>query len=79
MQTGADNFIRNTKAAEKPVHFSPTAKNGIRVTHNASVKTVKVAKTTLGKINDVSDIRAGIWLTLTGPICRCGEGVQYDG
>lgn len=58
MQTGADRFIRNTKAAEKPVHFSPTTKAGIRMTHNASVKTVKVAKTTLGKINDVGQYSA---------------------
>lgn len=50
--SGADLFIKNTKAAEKPVQLGPRTKAGIRVTHNTSVKTVKVAKRTIGKIND---------------------------
>lgn len=58
MTSGADLFIRNTKAAEKPVQLSNRTKAGIRVTHNSSVKTVKVAKRTIGKINDVGHVFA---------------------
>lgn len=51
IQSGADNFVKNTKPTEKPVHFGPTAKSAIRVTHNTSVRTVNVTKTTVGMIN----------------------------
>jgi hypothetical protein len=54
IQSGADLFIRNTKQYEKPIQFSSQAKAGVRIAHNATVRTVKVTKSTVGMINNVS-------------------------
>ena len=54
MKGGANMYIRHTTPNEKPTEFSPEAKQRIATAHNASVKTVKVTKSTVGKINNVS-------------------------
>jgi spartin len=46
-------IIRNTKQYETPVQLPSVAKAGVRMTHNASARTVKVTKRTMGMVNDV--------------------------
>ncbi|EIW70363.1 hypothetical protein TREMEDRAFT_68017 [Tremella mesenterica DSM 1558] len=54
INNSAENFIKNTTPSKEPVKFGPSTKAGVRMAHNASVRTVKVTKSTVGMINNVS-------------------------
>ncbi|RXK36909.1 hypothetical protein M231_05811 [Tremella mesenterica] len=52
INNSAENFIKNTTPSKEPVKFGPSTKAGVRMAHNASVRTVKVTKSTVGMINN---------------------------
>ncbi|ORY32806.1 senescence-associated protein-domain-containing protein [Naematelia encephala] len=52
ISSGSEAFIKHSTPRAEPVKFGPNTKAGIRIAHNASVKTVKVTKSTMGMINN---------------------------
>ena len=54
MHSSVDLYIQNSTPSPEPVKFSQNTKDNVRRAHSASVKTVRMTKTTVGIINNVS-------------------------